>query len=195
MEEWGNKRANEYFEANVPSHVIRPKEGDSVRVVERYIRDKYEFRKYIAKALPPKHEVQAVEEEPEPEPVVARKPKHHGHHHSHHHHQNNHHEAPKPTEAPKPVPAPVAAAPAPSLLDFMDDPAPAPAPVPVASSVDPFGSTPAFPAQPAAPATPAFDPFASQPFPTQGGFAAPNPAPPAQVGNPNGLVSCLICDL
>jgi hypothetical protein len=42
MEEWGNKRANEYYEANVPASVIRPKEGDAVRVVERYIRDKYE---------------------------------------------------------------------------------------------------------------------------------------------------------
>eukprot|EP01035_Chromulina_nebulosa_P033064 gene33064-44247_t len=29
MEEWGNARANEYFEANLSSKVQRPKEGDT----------------------------------------------------------------------------------------------------------------------------------------------------------------------
>lgn len=182
MEEWGNGRANEYFEANVPSHVIRPKEGDPVRVVERFIRDKYEFRKYIAKSLPPKHEVQA-EADHEPEPVVARRAsRHHGHHghgHGHHGHQSHHQrheEAPKVVEVPKPA----APAPEPSLIDFMDDPAPVPVPVaqqvPVASSIDPFGASPAFPSStPNPPAAAAvFDPFAapSQPVPTQGGFSA-----------------------
>jgi hypothetical protein len=45
MEEWGNGRANELFEADVPNSVVRPKEGDSVRVTERFIRDKYELKK------------------------------------------------------------------------------------------------------------------------------------------------------
>src|SRR5690349_10596690 len=54
MEEWGNGRANEYYEANVPPTVHRPKEGDPVRVVEKYIRDKYEHKKYMSKAgVPP----------------------------------------------------------------------------------------------------------------------------------------------
>lgn len=179
MEEWGNGRANEYFEANVPSHVIRPKEGDPVRVVERFIRDKYEFKKYIAKSLPPKHESQ-VEVDAEPESVVARRAsKHHGHHghgHAHHGHQSQQHrqeEAPKVVEAPKPA----APAPAPSLIDFMDDPAPAPAPVTqqatVTSSSDPFGTSSAFPVTNGPPAN-VFDPFAgsAQPVPSQGGFNA-----------------------
>jgi hypothetical protein len=54
MEEWGNGRANEYYEANIPAHVVKPKEGDSVRVVEKFIRDKYEHKRYIAKSIPPK---------------------------------------------------------------------------------------------------------------------------------------------
>jgi len=53
MEEWGNQRANEYFEGNAPANLIRPKEGDPVRVVEKFIRDKYEHKKYISKTLPP----------------------------------------------------------------------------------------------------------------------------------------------
>jgi hypothetical protein len=56
MEEWGNGRANVYYEANVPAHVVKPKEGDSVRVVEKYIREKYEHKKYIAKSVPPKND-------------------------------------------------------------------------------------------------------------------------------------------
>ena len=54
MEQWGNARANAYYEANIPPHVYRPKEGDKVRDVERYIRDKYEFKRYIASSVPPK---------------------------------------------------------------------------------------------------------------------------------------------
>ena len=54
MEEWGNKRSNEYYEANIPPHVVRPKEGDAVRIVERFIRDKYEHKRYVAGSIPPK---------------------------------------------------------------------------------------------------------------------------------------------
>lgn len=70
MEEWGNGRANEYFEAKVPASVIKPKEGDPVRVVERYIRDKYEHRRYVASSIPPKATV-ASEEAAEAAPAAA----------------------------------------------------------------------------------------------------------------------------
>ncbi len=53
MEEWGNGAANEFYEANVPRDYIRPKENDSVRVVERFIRDKYEHKKFISKGNKP----------------------------------------------------------------------------------------------------------------------------------------------
>jgi len=53
MEEWGNARANAYYEANLPPHVHKPKEGDTVRVVEKFIRDKYEHKRFIASSIPP----------------------------------------------------------------------------------------------------------------------------------------------
>ena len=43
MEEWGNGRANEMFEANLPPNYPRPKEGDSVRETQKFIRDKVNF--------------------------------------------------------------------------------------------------------------------------------------------------------
>lgn len=54
MEEWGNARANAYWEANVPAAVRKPKEGDGVRTVEKYIRDKYEHKRYVASSIPSK---------------------------------------------------------------------------------------------------------------------------------------------
>jgi hypothetical protein len=54
MEEWGNGRANAYYEANLPSHIVKPKEGDPVRSIEKFIRDKYEFKRYIASSVPDK---------------------------------------------------------------------------------------------------------------------------------------------
>jgi hypothetical protein len=132
MEEWGNKRANEYYEANLPAHVVRPKEGDPVRVVERFIRDKYEHKRYIAAKVPPKTVEAAVESlKPVPTPQARRHP------------------VPAvvtPTAPAVPVPAASltasAAAPQPSLLDF-DEPVSAPAPKGAALAaadtvVDPF---------------------------------------------------------
>jgi stromal membrane-associated protein len=52
METWGNGTANDYYEANVPSHVRKPNEGDSVKTKEKYIRDKYEHKRYVAAFLP-----------------------------------------------------------------------------------------------------------------------------------------------
>ena len=153
MEEWGNKRANEYYEANLPAHVVRPKEGDAVRVVERFIRDKYEHKRYMGKIPPKNSEATAAPVAQElarrastaTTPVAARTP----------------------AVAPKPSPAP-APAPAPSLLDF-DEPVLTPAaPVVAAPVFDPFAA-PA-PVQ-AAPAHHEFGAFTSAPS------HAPPPAP------------------
>jgi hypothetical protein len=47
MEEVGNEKAREKWEANVPKDAYMPDENDSVTTVERWIRDKYERRKYV----------------------------------------------------------------------------------------------------------------------------------------------------
>jgi hypothetical protein len=116
MEEWGNGRANAYYEANVPANVIRPKEGDPVRVVERYIRDKYEHKRYVASSIPPKSASAPAAEAPKEtqQPIrrqsATTKPE------------------PAPVRTPASAPAPKPAEP--SLLDFaMEAPAPAPTPV------------------------------------------------------------------
>ena len=41
MQQWGNKRANQYWEANIPEDYRIPTEYDSVSQMERFIRDKY----------------------------------------------------------------------------------------------------------------------------------------------------------
>ena len=52
MVRWGNKRANAYWEARVPESYYIPDENDGVGAVERWIRDKYEKKKFVAKSLP-----------------------------------------------------------------------------------------------------------------------------------------------
>ena len=47
MEAMGNTLANEYYEAAIPPRYVVPKEGDSVRLWERFIRDKYELKKFV----------------------------------------------------------------------------------------------------------------------------------------------------
>lgn len=166
MEEWGNKRANEYFEANVPVGVIRPKEGDPVRVVEKFIRDKYEHRRFVAASIPPKSD-----SVPEAETTSSRNT-----------------EASKttaartarkttaPTPAPAPTPVP-AKAPEPDLLNLMDEP-----PAPPAA--------PAFTAPPAAPtaASTSFGPADFGSFtgatPTDGFTAFDSPVKAAPVVSP-----------
>eukprot|EP00596_Hydrurales_sp_CCMP1899_P006846 CAMPEP_0119039066 /NCGR_PEP_ID=MMETSP1177-20130426/8365_1 /TAXON_ID=2985 /ORGANISM="Ochromonas sp, Strain CCMP1899" /LENGTH=392 /DNA_ID=CAMNT_0007002487 /DNA_START=320 /DNA_END=1498 /DNA_ORIENTATION=+ len=54
MEEWGNGRANQYYESNTPENVYFPKETDSVKIIEKFIRNKYEHKKYISNSIPPK---------------------------------------------------------------------------------------------------------------------------------------------
>ena len=64
MESWGNNRAAQYFEAELPPNFVRPREGDSVRTTEKFIRDKYEHRKYCGREIPPptEYETQAADE-------------------------------------------------------------------------------------------------------------------------------------
>lgn len=121
MEDWGNGRANEYYEANVPPQVPRPKEGDSVRTVEKFIRDKYEFKRFIGK-IPEKRSREEDDHNSKPEvaapqTITAKNQENRRTTHS------------VPVSAPAPVAAPsVAQKPQESLLDLLDDPAPAPAP-------------------------------------------------------------------
>jgi hypothetical protein len=49
MVRWGNKRANEYWEAHVPEEYYIPDENDSVATVERWIRDKYEKKRFASR--------------------------------------------------------------------------------------------------------------------------------------------------
>ena len=52
MVKWGNKRANEYWEAGVPEDFYIPLETDGVNIVERWIRDKYEKKRFCGKTMP-----------------------------------------------------------------------------------------------------------------------------------------------
>jgi hypothetical protein len=135
MEEWGNGRANAYYEANMPSNVVRPKEGDSVRTIEKFIRDKYEHKKYIAKTIPDKisHVSQEAIEDSKRDVPLYRKEK-----------KVNDQALPKINSetfaafaTTNTIAANVASGvqtktavvvpqPQPSLLDFMDDPVPVP---------------------------------------------------------------------
>jgi hypothetical protein len=59
MEAIGNAVANAYYEASIPARYVMPKDGDSVRVWEKFIRDKYEHKKFIVPGstfvIPDKH--------------------------------------------------------------------------------------------------------------------------------------------
>ena len=48
MEKWGNKEARQKYEARVPKDVYIPDENDSAQTLEKWIRDKYEARKYVS---------------------------------------------------------------------------------------------------------------------------------------------------
>jgi len=52
MVRWGNKRANEYWEALVPEDYYIPDENDPIGQVERWIREKYEKGKFKSKSKP-----------------------------------------------------------------------------------------------------------------------------------------------
>ena len=49
MESWGNKRANDVYEANITAlGGCKPGETDAVQVVEKFIRDKYIRKMFLA---------------------------------------------------------------------------------------------------------------------------------------------------
>jgi hypothetical protein len=49
MELWGNKEARQMYEARVPTDIYIPDENDSAQTLEKWIRDKYEHRRYVQK--------------------------------------------------------------------------------------------------------------------------------------------------
>eukprot|EP01112_Ceratiomyxa_fruticulosa_P021059 TRINITY_DN7331_c1_g1_i1.p1 TRINITY_DN7331_c1_g1~~TRINITY_DN7331_c1_g1_i1.p1 ORF type:complete len:407 (+),score=99.46 TRINITY_DN7331_c1_g1_i1:1473-2693(+) len=53
MREWGNKRANDYYEATLPSDFNRSIELSSNSQLERFIRDKYERKMFIGRGSKP----------------------------------------------------------------------------------------------------------------------------------------------
>ena len=142
MEEWGNARANEYYEANIPPQISRPKDGDSVRSIEKFIRDKYEFKRYVGKTVPPKQTNAPASTENGRDHHIEKPTEHH-----HPKHTETHRPSPAPITAPAPVAPPAKSAPAASLIDFLDDPVQVPAPSP--TGTDSFGTfTSATPQQP-----------------------------------------------
>lgn len=186
MEEWGNARANAYYEAKLPRDYQKPRENDPVRVVEKFIREKYEHKRFIADTLPPLNS--SAETESAAAPIK---------------------EARRSVIQPASSPAPQRTAPAPvavavptkvapkeelNLLDFFDSPV-SPPPVqsaPVVTQLDPFQSG-GF-GQPSQPANSFFnsgpaqqDPFSlpATPFPAsqqqfQDPFFSNSPAPQQQ---------------
>ena len=61
MEEMGNERAKAHFEANVPPSYSVPREHATVRERERWIRDKYEHRRFVSRDPPPARPQKAEE--------------------------------------------------------------------------------------------------------------------------------------
>jgi hypothetical protein len=132
MESWGNGRANAYYEAKMPSGYAKPGENDPVRVVERFIRDKYEHKKFVGDSIPEAGAGSTTQQDQD----VSRR-------------QSRAAPAAKPSterarEAPLAPAAPQVqvAKTEPNLLDFFDEPAPvAPAPAvqPQRAFADPFG--------------------------------------------------------
>lgn len=55
----GNERAKAFFEANVPASYSVPREHATVREREKWIRDKYEHRRFVARDPPPSREKKA----------------------------------------------------------------------------------------------------------------------------------------
>ena len=46
MEKWGNNNVNAIFEGNLPNNFRRPSDSGPVSELKRFIRDKYEYRKF-----------------------------------------------------------------------------------------------------------------------------------------------------
>ena len=48
MQKWGNKKVNAFYEAKLPKNYPRPDEHSSMAELERFIRAKYEQRRWVA---------------------------------------------------------------------------------------------------------------------------------------------------
>ena len=188
MEKWGNERGNRLYEANLTPQWKKNREDIGVSDMKRFIREKYELKRFIANEQPPENSRAAPSDNRAPQAGRRENSAQFG--------NGGQGGASRPqvkvnaSPAKQAAPAP-AAKPAPSLLDFMDDPAPpaaAPPPVPSFSpDGDIFGNFSSTPA-PAAPNDPfgSSDPFASSPAPASSGFGAdpfapsPSSAPSSQ---------------
>ncbi len=81
MQRFGNRRANEYLEANFPPNKSKPSETASPSVIEQFCRAKYEKKIWIARDGPPPRREQPErptsssgrrDEPPKPRPPVQR---------------------------------------------------------------------------------------------------------------------------
>ena len=48
MQKWGNQRVNAYYEAKLPKNYPHPNEHTPVSKLEKFIRDKYEEKRWVA---------------------------------------------------------------------------------------------------------------------------------------------------
>ena len=66
MQKWGNKKCNAYWEAKLPKNYPRPDEHSSMAELERFIRAKYEQRRWVADDRDLSEEEEEEEEEERP---------------------------------------------------------------------------------------------------------------------------------
>lgn len=62
MQKWGNKKCNAYWEAKLPKNYPRPDEHSSMAELERFIRAKYEQRRWVADGSEEEEEEESEEE-------------------------------------------------------------------------------------------------------------------------------------
>lgn len=51
MQKWGNQRVNEYYEAKLPPNYPHPNEQSTVSEMEKFIREKYVEKRWVADTL------------------------------------------------------------------------------------------------------------------------------------------------
>ena len=73
MQRWGNKKVNAYYEAKLPKNYPRPDEHSSMADLERFIRAKYEQRRWVADDKSEFEEEEYSEEESKPVKKAAPK--------------------------------------------------------------------------------------------------------------------------
>jgi stromal membrane-associated protein len=125
MQKWGNGRAKEYYEANVPRDYRIPNEHSSVREKEMWIREKYERKRFVAKDGERSRRNHDDDDNDSSNRSNSRTNS-----------RTSSRDKPAPAPAPKPAPK---AAPTTDFLGFdaFSAPPPAPAPTPAASAQAP----------------------------------------------------------